>query len=123
MPLPSKIDDSEVLFRGIIEDFWDYESDRASSALFKDSKGVSVDRCFGRKTKDCLDFLVKKRHFPRVASIETKVVRDLLAFVKHRPEPDNDFHCEIYNSEDLDKIGPSKAKKLRDKILEIHKIS
>jgi hypothetical protein len=46
--LSPEFSDAENLFREVIENNWDYEENRPSSAIFKDSKGVSVDRDGGR---------------------------------------------------------------------------
>ncbi len=55
------IADDEYLYRGIIQLNWDYENNRPSSATFKDSKGVSVDRDSYRHEKECIDFLIRLR--------------------------------------------------------------
>jgi hypothetical protein len=65
------IEDEEFLYRGIIELNWDYENNRPSSAIYKDSKGVSVDRDAFRKGQDCIDFLMAKRDFFAICKVQT----------------------------------------------------
>jgi|SRR5690606_34621294 len=114
------ISDDELLFRGIIESNWDFENDRPSSAIFKDSKGVSVDRSAGRNEEDCVAFLREKRDFFKVCSIEVKRVRENSAFVLYKYLLDNIYHSEIHDSIEKIQIKGSKAKKLRDNLFCIY---
>ena len=56
------ISKDEFLYRGVIELNWDYHNNRPTSAVFKDTKGVSVDRDNFRQEIDCVDFLLSKKH-------------------------------------------------------------
>lgn len=97
--LNSYIDDDEFLYRGVIDAFWDYENSRPSSAAFKDSKGVSVDRDGYRELEDCINFLKSKKDFIAICKVKTDKVRVLQAVVKHMPVDDNIYHSEIHDSE------------------------
>lgn len=108
------VDDSEFLYRGIIEVNWDFENDRPSSATFKDSFGVSVDRDNWRKEADCIEFLLKKKGFFSICKIKTGKVRALNALVKYLPANDNIYHTEIHDSEERAQMKGSKPKKIRD---------
>jgi len=55
--LNDEIEDSEFLYRGVVTQNRDFENDRPTSATFKDSKGVSVDRDGGREDKYCVNHL------------------------------------------------------------------
>lgn len=112
------ISDDELLFRGVIEKFWDYEKNRPSSAIFKDSKGVSVDRSYDRTEAECLHFLKNKRDFFKVCSIKTADVRKNQAVALYKKLPDNIYHSEIHDSLEKIEIRGSKAKKLRDCIFQ-----
>jgi hypothetical protein len=112
--LEEEISDNEFLFRGIIEKFWDYSQNRPSSAAFKDSKGVSVDRSAFRDDRDCINHLYSKRSFFAVSKIKAKAVRDLNALVLYLPEDNNIYHSEIHDSKERVKMRGSKPKKLRD---------
>lgn len=55
--LDENIQDDEYLYRRVITNpnFWDFDKNRPSSAIFKDSKGVSVDRQHKREDKDIIN--------------------------------------------------------------------
>lgn len=112
--LGKEIDNDEFLYRGIIEKFWDYSNNRPSSAAFKDSKGISVDRQGLRDEKLCVEKLIEKRNFFAVSKIKTEVVRNLNAIVIYLPVDNNLYHSEIHDSIDRVKLRGSKPKKLRD---------
>src|SRR5690606_21704095 len=114
MELNDEILGEELLFRGIIESNWDFEHNRPSSAIFKDSKGVSVDRSANREEEVCVKFLNSKRKFFTTCSIKTKIVRDNNAVALYKKIPDNIYHSEIHDSAEKVQLTASKAKKLRD---------
>jgi hypothetical protein len=108
------IGDEEYLYRGIIQEFWDYENNRPSSASFKDSLGVSVDRDGGRVEKECAEFLLNRKEFFAIAKIQTKTVRELNAIAKYTPKIDNHYHSEIHDSVERIRLRGKKPAKLRD---------
>jgi len=108
------IDDNEYLYRGIIELNWDYENNPPSSATFKDSKGVSVDRDNHRPERECIDFIKSKKDFFAVCKVQTRKVIELQALVKYQPIQDNIYHSEIHDSQDRIQLRGSKPKKIRD---------
>ncbi len=108
------IDDKEFLYRGIIELNWDYTNDRPSSATFKDSKGVSVDRDAQRSETECIDFLRNNKDFFAICKVQTDQVKELKAIVKYLPIDNNIFHSEIHDSEERIQMRGSKPKKIRD---------
>lgn len=71
----------EFLYRGIVELNWNYEKNEPSSATFKDSKGVSVDRDYHR-TCQLLQFqqVLLEKHQPSPSA--TRIA----------PEPKNIVH-------------------------------
>lgn len=113
------IADTEFLYRGIIEEWFDKENNRISSAAFKDKKGVSVDRDGNeRKEKECKEAILSierkppRKPFDIVCKLLTKQVRESGAFVKHCPSINNKYHSEIHNSEKEIPISSSKARAL-----------
>ena len=122
--LNSKIEDEECLYRGVIvhPNYWDIEKDRPSSAIFKDSKGVSVDRDGGREEQVAIKALITKLSLKAVVKIHALKCRELNAFLIPKAEPDNIYHAEIHDSENKIEIGGSKAKKLRDSSIVVYKI-
>ena len=101
------------MYRGIIEHFWDFENNRPSSAIFKDSKGVSVDRDNYRNEKDCVEFLQTKKDFYAICKIQTVKVRELNAIATYLPVEDNVYHSEIHDSDERVQMKGSKPRKLR----------
>jgi hypothetical protein len=119
MPNETDFEEDEYLYRGILEVFWDFENDRPTSAIFKDSKGVSVDRSFDRNEDDCVTFLKKNKKFYRICNIQVKEVKSVDVIVIYKKIPENIYHSEIHDSSEKIQIKGSKAKKLRDKINKI----
>jgi len=109
--LSINIEDQKFLFRGVIEINWDYENNRPSSAAFKDSFGVSVDRDGGRIETDCINFLKGRKDFFVICKIQTGKVRKLNAVVKYLPTNENLYHSEIHDSDERAQMRGSKPKK------------
>lgn len=112
--MDNTISDEEFLYRGVIELNWDFENNRPSSATYKDSKGVSVDRDHFRQEKECVDCLLSKKAFFAVCKVQTKEVHELNAITKYLPLDDNEFHSEIHDSEERIQMRGKKPKKIRD---------
>lgn len=113
------IADTEFLYRGIIEEWYDKENNRISSAAFKDKKGVSVDRDGNnRKEKECVNSILSierippRKPFYKVCKLLTKQVREKDAFVRYCPSANNKYHSEIHNTEKEIPISQSKARAL-----------
>lgn len=119
--LKDEIEDDEFLYRGIVTQNWDFENDRPTSATFKDSKGVSVDRDGGRKEKNCIAKLISVKDFHAICKVKTKDVRGLDAVVFYRPTPGNDFHSEIHDSKERIQMRGKKPSKIREKSLVVYK--
>ncbi|MCH6199595.1 hypothetical protein MMU07_08395 [Aquiflexum sp. LQ15W] len=116
------IDDNEFLFRGVVNVNWDFENDRPSSATFKDSFGVSVDRDGGRSQSECVSELLSKKNFIAICKVLTYDVREIGAIVKYLPIiPDNVYHSEIHDSIEVIQLKGKKPNKIRDKSLTVFK--
>ena len=105
--LSEEIADSEYLYRGVVEEMWDAEHERITSAAFKDSHGVSVDRDGERTENECVKSLMKIKSFRKICRILTKTVRDNGALALYKPIPENVYHSEIHQT--LDKVELSKG--------------
>lgn len=119
--LDTVIKDDEFLYRGIIESFWDYKNNKPSSAIYKDSKGVSVDRDAKRPQDDCIAFLQAKKNFFAICKIKASIVREKNAILKYLPVEGNIYHSEIHDSIDRIQMRGSKPKKLRDSSIVVFK--
>jgi len=113
--LNNPVKDEEFLYRGIIDINWDLKNNRPSSAAFKDSKGVSVDRSANRDDKESIEFLKEKKSFFAICKIQTGVARGIGAIVKYMPLDDNIYHSEIHDSTQRAQMQGSKPRKLRDR--------
>lgn len=119
--MDTEIKPEEVLYRAVFPSpaiFWDEELGRYSSAIFKDSKGVSVDRDYNRTDNDICDEF--KSRFPNkkleaVVSIGADFCYDLPTHLEYKPEPDNEYHSEIYDSKTKITISKPKLRKLAEK--------
>jgi len=108
----SEIQDSEILYRAIHPSFWNYEEDRPTSALFKDRKGVSVDRDGDRSEDDAVNFLLNSRQNFGAGKLNAGQTRNIGTYLKPDKTPENDFHALILESESKVQLSNSKAKKL-----------
>lgn len=110
--------EEEKLYRLIIPKNWYFEEDRISSAAFKDSKGLSVDRDGDRKDIEIINSFFSRfnnENIEAIACIDVKTCIDLNTYLKYAPTDDNIYHSEIHDSINRITLSPSKAKKLADK--------
>lgn len=108
----SEIEDGEILYRAIHPSFWNYEEDKPTSALFKDRKGVSVDRDGNRNENEVVNFLLKSRKNFGAGKLNAGQTRNIGTYLKPDKTPDNDFHALILESESRIQISNGKAKEL-----------
>ena len=108
----SEIQDNEILYRAIHPSFWNYEEDRPTSALFKDRKGVSVDRDGDRNEADAVNFLLNSRQNFGAGNLNAGQTRNVGTFIKPDKTPENDFHALILESESKIQLSNGKAKEL-----------
>jgi hypothetical protein len=122
--LNSHIKDEEYLYRRIIlnPNFWDFDNNKPTSAVFKDSNGVSVDRQSNRNDIEIIDTF-RKYPIRAVVKIQTITCRSIETFPIYKPIEENIYHTEIHDSPDKIQISSSKAKKLRDNIEIVYKNS
>ena len=108
------IEDRENLFRAVPPNpvVWKAEFNRPSSALFKDSKGCSVDRDGDRTEKETILALEYRFKNCGVVSINAKRCRELDTYPVPKPSKRNKYHSEIHDSENKILISNSKSRKL-----------
>lgn len=116
----SEIQDKELLYRAIHPNFWNYEENRPTSALFKDSKGVSVDRDGEREEKDIVEFLLSGRENYGSGKLDAGKTKDIGTYLKSDKISGNDYHALILNSESKIELTSGKAKKLSRMIVIIN---
>ena len=110
--LSQSIDDEEYLYRGITSHQWDSQNNRVTSAAYKDSLGVSVDRSGGRGEDACVSRLLQIKPFIAIGKLLVKFVRDKELLVKYKPTEDNEYHSEIHQSEEKIELTTGQAKSL-----------
>lgn len=106
----------ELLYRGLPL-IWLEDDDSVSSAAFKDSNGISVDRDGGRIEQECVKRMVD--NLPKIAGVgklACEEVEECGAFPVYLPERNNVYHSEIHDSAEQVRIkSNSKARKLARK--------
>jgi hypothetical protein len=120
MNFSNEFKNGETLLRGIHikPDFWNSEKNRPSSAAFKDSRGLSVNRTgenkkYYKESLECLKNNLGER-LKAAAEINADFCLDLGLFLKYCPMSDNIYHSEIHKSENEPLLTKSTAKKLSE---------
>ena len=96
---------------------WIEDDDSISSAAFKDSCGVSVDRDGGREEIDCIERMVGALpQIVGVGRITCGEVEECGAIPKYLPVEGNEYHSEIHDSAEQVQIkSRSKSRQLANK--------
>jgi hypothetical protein len=112
--LPTLISNSEILYKAIkpIDHLWKQGS--PSSAAFKDSKGLSVDRDGGRTKSDCITVLQDRIGTNAIVSFTAGGCRSIGVLPLAKPLIDNPFHAEVHRSATEIPLSSSQARRLRD---------
>lgn len=109
--IPDEIADDEYLYRGVTANCYSSEHKRASSAAFKDSGGMSVDRDGGRDCDTCVSRLCSSgKSFVAVARFKASVPRKVGNLVLYKPIANiNPYHSEVHESDTVLKLTGSHA--------------
>ncbi|MBU0764545.1 MAG: hypothetical protein KJ607_06905 [Bacteroidetes bacterium] len=112
--LKDYIEDYERLFRAIkpFPNLWKFDVNRPSSAAFKDSLGLSVDRKGTRTVERVIERFKKRFEIMAVVSLTAKECREFQTCPIAKPEPDNPEHAEIHGSLTEVALTSGKARKL-----------
>lgn len=107
----------ERLYRNVIMDpnFWKKDSGGPSSAVFKDSNGVSVDRDGGREEADITSGFISRfgvENIRAIVSVNAGYCMEIGAHLVYSPVETNKYHAEIHDSPDKVPLHPKKARKL-----------
>lgn len=107
----------EQLYRKVImkPDYWKTETGRPTSAVFKDSKGVSVDRDGGRTDSDAIASFIQRfgaDNIKSVVSVTAGYCWEIETHLVYTPVEGNEYHAEIHDSPDSKPLRSSKARKL-----------
>lgn len=108
----NEIEDHESFFRVIrpreaYPNLW--KGERPSSAAFKDSRGLSVNR----SDDDRQSSLDNLKHLQGViAEVHSKSCKEVNITANYRPLENNVFHCELHRSKEQIELSPSQARHL-----------
>jgi hypothetical protein len=108
------VEDNEILHRALKPNltFWSTKDNRPTSALFKDSKGVSADRTGFRSESEIRNSMLTK--FPGLSGeiqVLTLDCRKLSCKVEPAPHVDNPFHALIKGDENI-QLSNNQARQL-----------
>jgi len=110
----------ETLLRGIHikHDFWNNEKNRPSSAAFKDSKGLSVNRTgeqkkYYKESAECITNNLGER-LKAIAELGVDFCESLKLYLKYCPVSENIYNSEIHKSKSEPLLTKSIAKKLAE---------
>ena len=117
----------ESLLRGISKnpDCWKNDADRPSSAAFKDSNGLSVNRTGeNRKNYDeSFELLktteIKGETFRAISEVSLEFCVELGVYLKYSPLDNNIYHSEIHKSQTVALLTKSIARKLSENCMTI----
>lgn len=103
----------EKLYRAVLPNdiFWKNKYDKLSSAVFKDSKGLSVDRQMNRSDSDAIEFIANSKT-GTIISVTCGNCNEAKALVRYLPVEGNEFHSEIHSNEEKKSLSGSQAKQL-----------
>ena len=106
------IADGEYLYRGITNKQWDFVNNRITSAAYKDSLGVSVDRSGDRDEESCVSHLLQNKPFIAIGRLMAGFVRESGLLVKYDPTEENEYHSEIRHSENRAELTTGQSRKM-----------
>lgn len=106
----------EKLFRGVKNDNPDlWKNGKPTSAAFKDSKGVSIEKAYTRNCQECIDSM--KRYLPihHFVSNVVALCNELNCFLVYNPISSPmiiEHHALIYKNQNLEPLTNGQAKRL-----------
>lgn len=121
-----EISSEEKLFRNVIThpDFWKKAEGKPSSAVFKDSNGVSVDRDGGRDREAIVSSFQEKFGNENIKAIVLVkadfCIEEVNTHLLYSPVEDNPYHAEIYGSPQLNPLTKGQARKLANNCTIVH---
>ncbi|MFN3998814.1 hypothetical protein [Algoriphagus sp.] len=108
------IKDEELLYRAIkpFPNWWKEKENRPSSAAFKDSRGVSVDRDAGRPESQIISRINSRFEIQAIVKVKASFCREIEANPLPRPIIGIPEHAEIHRTETIIELTDSQARNL-----------
>ncbi|GMQ25301.1 hypothetical protein Aoki45_19830 [Algoriphagus sp. oki45] len=108
------IKDEELLYRAIkpYPNWWKEKENRPSSAAFKDSLGVSVDRDAERNELEIVGAIEERFELKAIVKVKTAYCREIQTYPFPKPLSDNPEHAEIHRTEGIVELTDSQARNL-----------
>ena len=111
--LPDIVADEEILYRAICPRFWISRLEKFSTAVYKQSTGVSVDRQGNREEQNIIDDYSTRFSNYGLLNISALDCRISETEPISKPSKRNKYHAEIVNDDGNINIPPNKCDKLR----------
>jgi len=118
---PDFIENEEILYRAIPDNpnFWKPSFNKPTSALFKDKRGVSVDRDGDRKPQEIeIKFELYKPGYG-LCYISACKCRELQTYPIPKPLEKNKYHAEIHYSTTKILIPSNVARKMSSLVITV----
>ena len=95
---------------------YSFEKNKISSALFKDPKGLSMDKKGERNEDDAVKFMENyfRERFKGVARLGHKKLEKAETYIENSPSEKNEYHVQVYENSEKDPISSLKALILAD---------
>lgn len=122
--LPEVFAPEENIFRAVPDAQYDFNEDKPSTAAFKDSQGLSVDRQWERQIHECKDFILAKDKFANskaIVHISTETCKVHGANPNYKPEPDNNYHSILIRPDGTIRLSDSTRRKLKENCIVCYK--
>lgn len=115
---------SDQLYRNVSSKpmMWNMSEERPTSAVFKDSKGVSVDRLLDRTEPEAISMVLS--HFDdsyAIVKVSVEKCIEIGAVVLEKPIAANIYHAEIHRSLTAIELTSSQARQLAKAAEVVHK--
>ena len=109
--MDNQFEETELLLRAVLPVSMYWKNGKLSSAAFKDKNGLSVNRVYDQKLETAIN-IMKNSLRGSIVSVLVKDCNDVSACVKYLPSKNNDYHCEIHQSETIKILNEMQAKHL-----------
>ena len=119
--MQENISQKEILYRAVkrSKPSWLDNNGKPTSAMYKDTGGISVDRDGGRDVDSVVSFMKEKTFKNRLKGVVSLTAEKCLSEpfaveIEAAPSPENPYHANIKRNEKDERISQLQALKLAD---------